>query len=73
MHQIILFQDKKSKKFLPVGGGNSPFIHPTPLGAYGSSILARTALDTRTRPFESPGSATASDTTAVSLFLTKIR
>jgi len=51
MHQITLFQDKKSKKFpeegaqpppqtpSPVGRG-TPSPHLTPLGAYGASILA---------------------------------
>jgi len=59
MHQITLFQDKKSKKFLgnahsplprthPQWGGGHPL--PTPLGAYGAygaSMLAPSALDTR--------------------------
>jgi len=58
MHQITLFQDKKSKNFLgrghsplprphPQWGGGHPHPTPHPIGAYGASILGPMALDTR--------------------------
>ena len=50
MHQITLFQDKKSKNFLGRGhprahpsgdwGGDTPSPHPIRLDAYGASMLA---------------------------------
>ena len=64
MHQITLFQDKKSKNFLPDptrSGEEDTSILPTPhpRGAYGASILGPTALYIRPL-FESPESATVS-------------
>jgi len=58
MHQITLFQDKKSNKFLGTGhsllprphpqwGGEHPLPTPYPLGA---SMLAPSALATRSAP-----------------------
>ena len=61
MHQITLFQDKKSKNFLPDptrSGEEDTTILPTP-HPLGASILGPTALYIRPL-FESPESATVS-------------
>jgi len=51
MHQNSPFSDTNSKKILgrghspsPGGEGDTPSPHPTPLGAFGASILAPLAI-----------------------------
>jgi len=55
MHQITLFQDKKSKKFL--GRGHSPSHTPLPVGR--GTPSPHTPPPSAPPPFENPGSATA--------------